>query len=193
MLQASLRFLTKPFIAIASLFSCIGQPQLSAHPAALLASPALVSNNTSVAMSARMTDSFSLEWIADSGAGRDLGSTRAFLEQGIPRDLVESCTQSAKPIKFETGNGTLVSDSCVEMPGSTFGSASFQVMDDCPLARSLGRIVEEERRPFVWLPGSHPYFGLNVDAVQVRLLMLPPLLAQRVLKMEYHATILCGS
>ena len=166
-LQASLRLIAKPFIALASLFSCIGQPQLSAHPAALLASPALVSSNHSVAMSARTTDSFSLEWIADSGAGRDLGSTRAFLEQGIPKDLVESCTQSAKPIKFETGNGTYVSDSCIEIPGSTFGNASFQVMDDCPLVRSLGKIVEEEGRPFVWIPGTRPYFGFNVDAVQV--------------------------
>lgn len=40
-------------------------------------------------------------------------------------------------------------------------------MDDCPPVRSLGRIVEEERQPFIWIPGSHPYFGLSVDSVQV--------------------------
>ena len=40
-------------------------------------------------------------------------------------------------------------------------------MDDCPLVRSLGRIVEEERRPFIWMPGSQPFFGPNPDSVQV--------------------------
>lgn len=139
-LLSSLHMITKPFMALASLFSCIGQPQLSAHPAALLANPALVSNSaTGVAMSAKMAESFNFEWIADSGAGRDLGSERAFLEQGIPKDLVESCAKSAKPIKFETGNGTFVSGSCIDIPGSTFGNASFQAMDDCPV------LVEDRR------------------------------------------------
>ena len=67
----------------------------------------------------------------------------------------------ASQSKFETGNGTYVSDPFIEMPGSTFGKASFQVMDDCPLVRSLGRIVEEEKRPFIWIPGSPPFFGLT--------------------------------
>lgn len=70
--------LAKPFIAIASLFSCAGQPQLSADSAALLAAPALVSSSdVGVAMSAKLADSFNLERIAGSGAGRDLGSERA--------------------------------------------------------------------------------------------------------------------
>ena len=165
--QASLRAFARPFIALASLFSCIGQPQLSAHSAALWASPAVVSHNSSVALSAKMSDSFELGWIADSGAGRDLASEFDFLEQGVPISFVQSFTQSCKPIKFETGNGTYVSDSCIEIPGSTFGKASFQLMDDCPLVRSLGRIVKEEKRPFIWIPGSPPFFDLNPDSVQV--------------------------
>ena len=100
LLQASLRAFVRPFIALASLFSCIGQPQLSAHSAALWASPAVVSHNSSAALSAKMSDSFQLEWIADSGAGRDLASERAFLEQGVPMSFVQSCTQSCKPIKI---------------------------------------------------------------------------------------------
>ena len=40
-------------------------------------------------------------------------------------------------------------------------------MDNCPLVRPLGRIVEEEKRPFIWMPGSQPFFGLNPDSVQV--------------------------
>ena len=36
----------------------------------------------------------------------------------------------------------------------------------CPLVRSLGQIVESGK-PFVWLPGQLPFFGLDVDAVQL--------------------------
>jgi hypothetical protein len=67
-LQASLRAFVRPFIALASLFSCIGQPQLSAHSAALWASPAVVSQNSSVALSAKMSDSFQLDCGLRSGS-----------------------------------------------------------------------------------------------------------------------------
>ena len=108
-LQASLRAFARPFMALASLFACIGQSQLPAPCAALWASPAVMSHDSSVALSAKMSDSYMLEWIADSGAGRDLASERAFLEQGVPISFVQNCTQSCNPIKFETGNGTYVS------------------------------------------------------------------------------------
>ena len=104
-----------------------------------------------------MSDSFTLEWIADSGAGRDLASERAFLEQGVPMTL----------------------DICewLQMPGSTFGKASFQVMDDCPLVRSLGTIVEEEKRPGS-LAVNH--FLVSMQIRLKRQLIHPPSLAQHV-------------
>ena len=117
MVQASLRAFARPFMALASLFTCIGQSQLSAPCAALWASPAVVSHDSSVALSAKMSDSYMLEWIADSGAGRDLASERAFLEQGVPISFVQNGTQSCNPIKCETGNGTYVSDACIEIRG----------------------------------------------------------------------------
>jgi hypothetical protein len=80
--------------------------------------------------------------------------------------VIQKQTQSVNPIKFETGNGTVVSDSCVEIPGDVFGGASFQVMDDCPMVRSLGKLVEQGY-PFKWYPGELPFFGKSVDSIQL--------------------------
>ena len=40
-------------------------------------------------------------------------------------------------------------------------------MNDCPLVRSLGKIVEDDGKPFVWIPGELPFFGMSKDYVQV--------------------------
>ena len=98
-----------------------------------------------------------LEWIADSGAGRDLGSERAFMQQGIPKNTIQSCISGVHPTKFETGNGTFTSETCIELQGESFGQARFNMMNDCPLVRSLGQIVSSGK-PFVWMPGDLPFF-----------------------------------
>ena len=40
-------------------------------------------------------------------------------------------------------------------------------MNDCPLVRSLGKIVQDDGKPFVWIPGELPFFGMSKDSVQV--------------------------
>ena len=85
-----------------------------------------------------------IEWIADSGAGRDLCSERAFLQQGFTKSMFDNHSIEVDPTKFETGNGTFVSNSCISLEGSAFGKASFHVMNDCPLVRSLGKIVQDD-------------------------------------------------
>lgn len=52
------------------------------------------------------------------------------------------------------------------MENHSFGNASFHVMNDCPLVRSLGKIVQEGK-PFIWIPGEMPFFGACKDAVQI--------------------------
>jgi hypothetical protein len=42
-------------------------------------------------------------------------SERAFLQQGIPKDTIQSCISGVHPTKFETGNGTFTSDTCIEL------------------------------------------------------------------------------
>ena len=97
-------------------------------------------------------DHVSLEWIADSGAGRDLASRRAFSDQGIPSSVIQNSTQTSSPIKFETGNGYYTADSCVSLNG--------------PIVRSLGQIVASGK-PFIWLPDQLPFFCQDGEAVQM--------------------------
>ena len=111
-------------------------------------------------------DRIVLEWIADSGAGRDLASNRAFIEQGVPGTVVQSCTQSISPIKFETGNGSYTADACVSLNGSAFGHANFSVMEDFPIVRFLGKIVSTGK-PFVRLPDQLPFFCQDVEGIQL--------------------------
>lgn len=108
-----------------------------------------------------------IELIADSGAGRDLCSERALLQQGFTKGMFDHHSNEVEPTKFETGNGTFVSNSCISLDGSSFGKASFHVMSDCPLVRSLGKIVQNDNKPFVWLPGELPFFADSIDSVQI--------------------------
>ena len=41
---------------------------------------------------------YQLEWIADSGAGRDLASVQAFEAQGVPSNVVYKATSSKGPV-----------------------------------------------------------------------------------------------
>ena len=109
---------------------------------------------------------YEISWIADSGAGRDLASMKAFQDQGIPSQSLNQFLQSTQNVKFETGNGCVNSNTSINANGSKFGGASFHVMQSCPLVRSLGQIVGSGK-PFVWLPGQLPFFGLDVNAVQL--------------------------
>ena len=129
--------------------------------------PAVLSNHHALSARSAHSDIQQIEWIADSGAGRDLCSERAFIEQGFSKDMIDRFSTAVNPTKFETGNGTFVSDSCISLDGSSFGKASYHVMNDCPLVRALGKIVQEDNKPFVWTPGELPFFGKSKDAVQI--------------------------
>ncbi len=133
--------------------SCISCPAMIAHEHAMIAQ----TDNAG---------SYRLEWVADSGAGKDLASIEALVEQGVPSSIVQSCAQADEPIKFETGNGVTVSDTRVECSGSRFGKSSFCILDSCPVVRSLGALVSSGR-PFVWIPGQLPFLGDSIEDVQI--------------------------
>ena len=139
--------------------------------------PAILSH--AVTARSNLSSTFDLEWTADSGAGRDLGSERAFVQQGIPKKKFYENISIVHPTKFETGNGTFTSDTCVDLQGESFGQAKFNVMDDCPLVRSLGKVVSSGK-PFVWMPGEMPFFANSSDDVQIAADESQLLYAQRV-------------
>jgi hypothetical protein len=123
--------------------------------------PAILSHTHAVPAQSTSPTTVDLEWIADSGAGRDLESERAFLQQGIPKDTIQSCISGIHPTKFETGNGPFTSDTCIELQGESFGQARFNMMNDYPLVRSLGQIVSSGK-PFVWMPGERIFLPILV-------------------------------
>lgn len=61
----------------------------------------------------------------------------------------------------------MLATSAFRLEGSSFGKASYHVMNDCPLVRALGKIVQDDGKPFIWVPGELPSFGKSKDALQV--------------------------
>ena len=124
------------------------------------------SSETACVASARSGTIFDVEWIADSGASRSLASVRSLVDQGIPESLIQQHVDQASEIRFETGNGTTNSTESFSFHGSSFGTFEHRILDNCPIARSLGEVVSSGR-PFIWLPNELPFFGDSVEKVQV--------------------------
>jgi hypothetical protein len=99
--------------------------------------------------------------MGDTGAGRHLGSIAAFTNQGVPEKVVKSATRETQfPIQFETGGGeqggrSTISVSCHDMKHD----ALLYLLDSCPLALSIGQVVNESGLPFIWVPGELPFFA----------------------------------
>ena len=121
-----------------------------------IAMPAVIPS-VDVAMPSHQSGPFQLEWIADSGAGRNLTSLKALAKQGVGPSAGITATR-AEPVRFATGNGLFTASEVVHTIGSEFGESSSYLMADCPVVRSMGELVNHHGRPFVWLPGSLPFF-----------------------------------
>ena len=63
--------------------------------------PAVISNFHALSARSANTDVQQIEWIADSGAGRDLCSERAFLEQGFSKNMLDQFSTAANPTKLK--------------------------------------------------------------------------------------------
>ena len=115
--------------------------------------------------------SFCLDWIADSGAGRSLGSVSSLEAGGIPSSLIQQNSTSTEfPINFATGGGTKKGEHTIGYQGDVFGfTNAYLLPKGCPMVRSLGEIVNSQDRPFVWMPGQLPYFALSSDRIQVQI------------------------
>ena len=121
-----------------------------------IAMPAIIPS-VDVALPSCQTGPFQVEWIADSGAGRNLTSLKALAKQGVGPSVGISATR-AEPVRFATGNGLFTATEVIHTIGSEFGESSSYLMADCPIVRSMGELVNHHGRPFVWLPGSLPFF-----------------------------------
>ena len=147
-MTALVRMCTAPLRYIARVFACVV--------------PVLHSSVAHTQISAGVSStSFCVDWIADSGAGRSLGSVSSLEEGGIPSGLIkDNTTVTEFPIDFATGGGSRRGDQTIGYEGDVFGRTNAYLLPKgCPLVRSLGEIVNRNKiRPFVWLPGELPFF-----------------------------------
>ena len=96
-----------------------------------------------------------LELVGDTGAGENLASVEALRRQGLEVD--QFITQTSHPVKFLTGGGQRCGDSTVGFWSSEFQRMSnFYLLPQCPVALSIGQLVEEDGYSFLWHPSKLP-------------------------------------
>ena len=96
-----------------------------------------------------------LLYLDDSGAGRPILSLRALADQGIPESAVKKLTgKSSQAMQFECGGGNVCTDTSLQITSPILGKTEAYVLNDSPIAMSMGQIVNEGRKPFVWMTGS---------------------------------------
>ena len=100
---------------------------------------------------------YEIEFIDDSGAGRTILSQRALADQGVPGHQVQTYTgRASQPITFDTGGGERTSDRSIGMTGGLLQGTEAYVLEDSPIAVSMGQLVNQHKMPFIWLPGQLP-------------------------------------
>ena len=96
-----------------------------------------------------------LELVGNTGAGENLASVEALRRQGL--DVDQFVTQTSNPVRFLTGGGQRCGDSTVGFWSSEFQRMSnFYLLPQCPVALSIGQLVEEAGYSFVWHPSHLP-------------------------------------
>ena len=129
---------------------------------------------------------YTVEWAADTAAGRHLGSHQALLEQEIPSSAFQSCLRvTDSPVTFSTGSGPqpgvqTLSVNCNNMP-----EANHYFLESCPVVRSTGLDVESGKA-FVWIPGSLPFFVSDASKLRIT---CPEELKHYAVRVEEHVPI----
>ena len=120
-------------------------PKAKASPMAK-AVVALVAASSLCAPAASTRSSFSVEWAADTAAGRHLGSASALSNQGIPKCAYSSfLTRSSEPVTFHTGGGPQPGVHTLGFLADNMPFANHYILDNCPLVRSTGLDVVLKR------------------------------------------------
>jgi hypothetical protein len=94
-----------------------------------------------------------IEWIGDTGAGRNLGSSKS-----LPAEFTPFISESSKPVAFATGGGAQSGTQAVRSLGGLTKGDDVYVLPKCPNALSTGIQVNKHKRPFLWLLNELPFF-----------------------------------
>ena len=104
--------------------------------------------------------------IGDTGAGAAIGSLKAMEQQGGNTDQIRKRVRPLDaPLRFNTANGIISSTEGIEMKTQGAGSTTMHLLQECPLALSVGEEVSKGHA-FVWMPKVKPWFA-NAKYVKV--------------------------
>ena len=112
---------------------------------------------------------YRVEFMGDTGAGRHLGSVAGFTAQGVPEQIITAAIRNTiSTVEFDTGGGEQQGTETVTVKADELGKqASLYLLKQCPLAMSIGQVVQSTRRPFVWIPDQLPFFARDSKSVKV--------------------------
>eukprot|EP00438_Fugacium_kawagutii_P003567 Skav226536 [mRNA] locus=scaffold4831:171920:204024:- [translate_table: standard] len=103
--------------------------------------------------------SYHQEFLVDSGAGRNLISSKDMPEpwnhyvaeapEQLPEPWNHYIAEAPEQLRFATGGGMRPSTKAIRLKGSLSGEGVFYTLRDCPAALSLGQQVNEQAMPAV--------------------------------------------
>ena len=127
-----------------------------------------------------------VEWAADTAAGRYLRSHQALLEQGIPSSAFQSCLRATdSPVTFSTGGGPQPGVQTLSMNCNNMPEANHYSLKSCAVVRSTGLDVESGKA-FVWIPRSLPFFVSDASKLRIT---CPEELKHYAVRVEEHVPI----
>ena len=100
-----------------------------------------------------------VEFIGDTGAGESLGSRSALLRQGF--EVPDHCfVDTQAPLKFSTGGGSQQGTQTVGCWSNIWSNPqNVYMLDSCPMALSIGNLVQNEGYSFVWPCNGLPFLA----------------------------------
>jgi hypothetical protein len=91
--------------------------------------------------------------------GRFTTSKKELERQGVPKSVLDAVVKEAtEPVNFNTGGGLKGASKSVLYLCDHYGEHEAFCPDDCLNAASIGCVVENKGRPYIWIPGSPPFF-----------------------------------
>ena len=90
------------------------------------------------------------------------------MSMGVPKATIDKFLGTATQVMdFATGNGSFLSDKSIGMTSPTIGERECYELKSSPFAVSLGQTVEEQLRPFVWIPGQKPFHVTDMAKLKI--------------------------
>ena len=123
----------------------VAQAQQSLHTCSTV--PAASGGDTCDQFSVDKNGDVFIEWIQDTGAGRNMGGLKS-----VPKELRHLVSNATTEVSFHTGGGTV--DGCLALgvDGELSGANQTYLLNGSPWAQATGIQVNKHGNAFLWIP-----------------------------------------